>query len=113
MLPYCILFGEHQNKLFKTSFQTLKTLPGTIIRQLTNISFFFLIAAFSNTLKAVLVNPGSPELIKFNHQIMKAGKPVILYYGNRVEHEALMKSNSRLDKWLYENAEAVFFFDDG
>jgi len=112
LLPYCILFGEHHTKLYKEWSGGIQRLPGIFLRQLANISFFFLVAAFSSTLKAVLVNPGEPKLLQFNDEITTAGKPVVLYYGDRLEYEMLLKSNYEFDKWLYENAEAVFFYNE-
>jgi len=82
-----------------------------MIRQLANFSSVFLIIMFSNMLKAALVSPGQPIFLQFNHEISNAGKPIILYYQDKLEYNMLSESKSKLDEWLYANAH-VFFFNE-
>jgi len=42
---------------------------------------------------------------------MTAGKPVLLYVSDLIEYNALLESSSKLDEWLYWNAESVFFIN--
>jgi len=109
-LPFGLLLGENHVKLFR--FPRMRGIPGIFIRQLVNITSLFLICAFSSMLKAALVNPTQPKLLKFNYEVMSANKPVLLFFIDRLEYKLLLQSNSVLDNWLYDNVHAVFFFNE-
>jgi len=111
MMPLAILLAENSTKLWKTpDLQKGHQYSGVILRQVWNICAFILVAAFCSVLKSSLIKKKEPQTLKWNHEIPENDIPVIMSSQSKSAFEAFSYSPYYLDRWLFENAEKVFYW---
>jgi len=83
-------------------------LPGTLLRQVWNISSLALVLAFSSALKGSLISTEEPKLLESNSEVMTANVPVLMGYFAQEQFDHLLKSDYALDQWLSRYGENYF-----
>jgi len=110
ILPFAILLGENNVKLWKKPSQS-KANSGPIARLVWSLGAIIQVAAFSSVLKSVLVKNKELKTLEKNNEIIDSQIPVILSFESEIAFQAYKASPFYLDRWLYDNADHVFFWN--
>jgi len=112
MLPVEILFAENHSSAFARPMCSRYGRIGLLLRQLWTWTCLILVAAFSSTIKSIMIKEPEQKLISKIHEIPDSGIPVTFFAASYLQFEQLKYSPIVFDNWLHENADDVIIWTD-
>jgi len=110
-MPLGMLFAENHYMKFKYPRVQMFAFSGITLRQTWLWSCLLLTAAYTSTIKSILIKEPERQFISNIQDLPRSNLPIYLTVDSKEQFESFKYSPFRFDNWLYENANMLTFMD--